>query len=178
MEPINNLRQLLIEFLKDRYDSECQQVELFPKLIQHIHSLQLKNIIELCLDHAKRHIEKLEIIFTQLHSSSLGEICEGTLGLMSETDKFLTRIENPEVLDIAIITTIRELHSQDIAGYKAIMLYAHALGYYELAQNLYEMLQDEKNTGKLLKKVMRDTIMSHTSSNSYNEEELDLDINY
>ncbi|WP_020530491.1 DUF892 family protein [Flexithrix dorotheae] len=150
MKPINNLQDLLLEQLKDCYDSELQQIEAFPQLMEKSQSLQLKNAIKLSLEKSEIHLKRLERMLSKMGIITVEEICEGTLGTMNEIWTLMSRITDKNVLDAAIITCVQHIHHHDIAGYGTICAFAKALGNFEMASTIHEMLEEEKNIDKML----------------------------
>ena len=99
MEPINNLRDLFIELLKDRYDSEQQQIEAFPKMMSKASSTELKHTIQNSIDCSSRHIFKLKEIFKKVKTYPEGDLCEANLSMINEVWKLMNRSTNPDVKD-------------------------------------------------------------------------------
>lgn len=166
MEPINNLHDLFVELLKDRYDSEQQQVEAFPKLMQEASTTELKHIIQNSIDCSTRHIFKLKGIFRKVKRYPEGDICEANLSMISEIWKLMKRSTNSDVKDAAIITAIQHIHHYDIAGYGSLSAYAKALGYYEASHILHDMLEEEKEMDTTLKMMAVENVNEKANKQS------------
>lgn len=158
MEPINNLRDLFVELLKDRYDSEQQQVEAFPKLMQEASATELKKMIQKSIDCSSRHMLKLQEIFKKVKMYPEGDICEANLSMINEIWKLMKRSTTPEVKDAAIITAIQHIHHYDIAGYGSLSAYGKSLGLYEASHMLHDMLEEEKEIDIALKMMAVESV--------------------
>lgn len=169
MEPINNLRDLFIELLKDRFDSEQQQVEAFPKLMREASSTELKHMIQNSIDCSARHIFKLKGIFRKVKMYPEGDICEASLSMINEIWKLMERSTNPDVKDAAIITAIQHIHHYDIAGYGSLSAYAKALGYYESSHILHDMLEEEKEMDTALKMMAVESVNTKANKESIDD---------
>jgi len=170
MEAINNLFDLFVKQLKDRYDSEQQQLESFPKMMQKASSIELKHVIDLSIARSKEHLELLEGIFRKLHIDPVSELCEGSISMINEAWQLMERATSREVRDAAIITSIQHIHHYDIAGYGSLSAYALALDLDEVAHLLHDMLNEEKNIDGLLKDMAVRSINKRAS--------MELDVNY
>ncbi|UZR96044.1 ferritin-like domain-containing protein [Chondrinema litorale] len=169
MEPINNLRDLFIELLKDRYDSEQQQIEAFPKMMREASSTELKHTIQNSIDCSSRHIFKLKEIFKKVKTYPEGDLCEANLSMINEVWKLMNRSTNPEVKDASIITAIQHIHHYDIAGYSSLSAYAKALGMYESAHILLDMLEEEKEMDSTLRMMTVESINVKANKESFDE---------
>lgn len=158
MEPILDLKGLFVEQLQDRYDSEVQQIEALPKMLQRATSVELKNVIEVSIEHSRRHVKRLEHLFKVLHATPLGELCEGTIGLIHEAWELMKRAVEPEILDAAIITSIQHIHHHDTAGYLTAVMYAKGFGNPEMVHLLESMLEDERDVDIQLTRMMEEII--------------------
>ena len=151
MEAIDNLFDLFVKKLRDRYDSEQQQLESFPQLMEQASSMELRRVIGISIVRSREHMELLTDIFKQLHLDPLSELCEGSIGMIKEAWQLMQRTESLDVRDAAIITSIQHIHHYDIAGYGSLSAFAIALDLDEMAHQLHDMLNEEKIIDSLLK---------------------------
>ncbi|MBX2844210.1 MAG: DUF892 family protein [Flammeovirgaceae bacterium] len=158
MKPINNLADLFIELLKNRYDSEQQQIEAFPELMEEASSTALKNAIQTSINRSKIHFKKIVTIFNSLKVDPVDDVCEGCLVMINDAWKLIRKAGNKEIKDAALITAIQHIHHYDIAGYGSLSAYAIILGYDEIAHELHEMLDEEKNLDEILKEVALNSV--------------------
>ena len=141
---IFDLYDLMMEQLRDLYDGEKQQLEVFPKFDEMASSYELQEIIEHHEQETKRQAVRLESIFTLLDESPSGESCDGIRGLINEALKLVRRCKNPEVLDAALITSIQHINHYEMAGYGTAIAYAKALERHDVAEALLDTLREEK----------------------------------
>jgi ferritin-like metal-binding protein YciE len=158
MKPISNLRDLFIEQLKDRYDSEMQQIEAFPAMMEKASATELKRLILTSIRRSKMHLTKIEKFFYELGIDPVGDVCEGSISMINEAWKLMNRTTSPAVTDAALITSIQHIHHYDIAGYGTLSAYAKILGYDGMAMALHDMLEEEKNLDLSLKMMALSTI--------------------
>ena len=143
---INNVRDLLVEQLRDRYSAANQQASMYPKLAEAASHPELKDIINKDIDANTSHQQKLAEVLGQLGEKPDGEQCEGTLGLVNEANELLLYTDTSMIKDIGIAVSVQHINHHDIAGYKSCAIYAEAIEEKALAVTLNEMLEDEKTT--------------------------------
>jgi len=98
-----NLRELLVEELKDLYSAENQLTKALPKVAKNSSDPQLKKAIESHLKETEGHVARLEKIFEKLDESPKGKTCEGMKGLITEADERIKEGGEPSVLDAGLI---------------------------------------------------------------------------
>ncbi len=155
MKKIQDLRGLLIEQLKDRYDAAKQQAEMYPRLVEAATHAGLKSTINADIDSNKDHLKKLEELLTQLGEKADGERCEGTQGLVYEANEVLNYADSDLVLNIGIAMSVQHVNHHDIAGHNSCILYAQALGETETTEALSRMLANEQATDEALNAVAK-----------------------
>lgn len=141
---IFDLYDLMMEQVRDLYDGEKQQLEVFPVFDDMASSFELQEIIEHHEQETKRQKVRLESIFTMLKEDPEGESCDGINGLIKEALKLAKRCKNPEVIDSALITSIQHINHYEMAGYGTAIAYAKALERHDVAEQLLETLREEK----------------------------------
>ncbi len=163
METITSIRQLFLEQLRDRYDSETQQVEALPKMLEKSSSVKLKHVINLSLEHSQKHLKRLEHVFKGMNENPVGELCEGTIGLLHEAWELMKRAASPDIMDAAIITSVQHIHNNDIAGYQTLRAYARHMDDPELSRLLKSMLEDELKTEEFLSEMVEEIISKNNA---------------
>jgi len=141
---IFDLYDLMMEQLRDLYDGEKQQLEVFPEFNDMASTFELREIVEHHEKETKRQAVRLESIFTMLDEEPKGESCDGIRGLISEAKKLTRRCKNPEVIDAALITSIQHINHYEMAGYGTAIAYAKALDRHDVAEALLDSLREEK----------------------------------
>ncbi|OHX68127.1 YciE/YciF ferroxidase family protein [Flammeovirga pacifica] len=154
MKPLEDLRDLFIHQMKDRYDAETQQLEVYHQLKGRVQSIALRRVIEICEHNAEKHLNSLNELFLELHESEIGDICECSLGMIKEMQLMIERSTNSNVADMAIVSTIKQLHSNDVVGYQIILGYAHKVHDETIMDRLYEILKNEQDLDIVLDDTM------------------------
>jgi len=157
-EKLNTLLDLLVDCLKDQYDSEHQIVQALPKMAKNATSPELKRAFETHLEESKVHIERLQQVFTQLGAKAERKTCKGTQGLLAEGDEAIKDKMDPDVKDAALIGAAQKVEHYEMAGYGTARTFAQQLGYDQVAQILQTTLDEEGNTDKKLTKLAESAI--------------------
>src|SRR5262245_58951420 len=97
-----NLKELLVEEIKDIYDAEKQLVKALPKLAKAADSDALRTAFEEHLEITRMQVERLEEVFKHLGMPARGKTCEGMKGLIEEGQGVLEEMEG-STLDAALI---------------------------------------------------------------------------
>ena len=139
-----NLRELLVEELKDLYSAENQLTKALPKVAKNVTDPQLKKAIESHLKETEGHVARLEQIFEQLEKSPKGKTCEGMKGLITEADERIKEGGEPAFLDAGLIADAQRVEHYEIAAYGTARTFANLLGEKEIAQLLEATLKEEK----------------------------------
>jgi ferritin-like metal-binding protein YciE len=139
-----NLRELLVEELKDLYSAENQLTKALPKVAKNSSDPQLKKAIESHLKETEGHVARLEQIFEKLDESPKGKTCEGMRGLITEADERIKEGGEPSVLDAGLIADAQRVEHYEIAAYGSARTFANLLGEKEIVQLLEATLKEEK----------------------------------
>jgi ferritin-like metal-binding protein YciE len=139
-----NLRELLVEELKDLYSAENQLTKALPKVAKNSSDPQLKKAIESHLKETEGHVARLEQIFEKLDESPKGKTCEGMKGLITEADERIKEGGEPAVLDAGLIADAQRVEHYEIAAYGSARTFANLLGEKEIVQLLEATLKEEK----------------------------------
>jgi ferritin-like metal-binding protein YciE len=141
---VDNLRELLIEELRDLYSAESQLTKALPKVAKTAASSELKKAIEHHLKETEGHVERLEKIFEQLDQSPKGKTCDGMKGLIKEADERIEEGGNPDVLDAGLIADAQRVEHYEISAYGSARTFANLLGEKQIVQLLEATLKEEK----------------------------------
>lgn len=158
MQKIVDLKDLMIEQLRDLYDSEDQQLAMLETLAQKASTIDLEEIIQHHLRETRHQQQRLVSVFEQLQLEPGGETCEGMQGIIKETRQLIKRATDDEVTDAAIITAIQHINHYEIAGYGTAISYAKALKMDEVAETLLETLREEKRADNDLSELAESQI--------------------
>jgi ferritin-like metal-binding protein YciE len=144
--PINSLRELYVQQLRDLYDAENQLVRALPKMAEASNSDDLRQGFEEHLEQTKDHVQRLEMIFEELGEKAKGEKCKGMEGLVKEGSEVLDEDMQEDVKDAAIIAAAQRVEHYEISGYGTVRTFANLLGEGEAVSLLQKTLDEEKET--------------------------------
>jgi ferritin-like metal-binding protein YciE len=147
---LESLTDLFITELKDLYSAEKQLVKALPKMAKAATSKDLKNGFEHHLQQTKRHVERLEKVFSGLDASPRGKKCVAMEALIKEGEDLTKKDAEPEVLDAGLIAAAQKVEHYEIAGYGCVRTYAELLGDNKAASLLQTTLDEEGETDKTL----------------------------
>ena len=145
-----NLKDLMIEELKDLYSAEKQITTALPKMIEAASAAELKKAFEDHLAQTENQIQRLDQIFKQLEEKPGTKKCKGMEGIIADGKELMEEDANPEVLDAGLIGAAQHVEHYEIAGYGCAKTYAELLGLTEIAKLLSQTLEEEKETDAAL----------------------------
>ena len=140
----NNLREALVEEIKDLYSAEKQLVKALPKMAKGAESDELREAFESHLDETESQVTRLERIFELLDERPRAKHCAGMAGIVEESNEILQEDMEGSVLDACIIGSAQRVEHYEISAYGTAIAWAEALGLTEVAQLLNESLEEEK----------------------------------
>lgn len=141
---VENLRDLLVDELRDLYSAETQLTKALPKVAKHVHDNELKEAIQHHLKETENHVKRLEQIFQRLDESPKGKTCNGMKGLIEETDERMSDGGDKETLDAGIIADAQRVEHYEISAYGSARTFANLLREPEIVRLLEETLKEEK----------------------------------
>jgi len=141
--PIQSLRELYIDELRDLYSAEAQILEALPKMVAAAKASELKQAFSEHLEQTRVHRERLDLIFKQLNERSGGERCQGMAGLLEEGAERI-RLQAPdEVRDAGLIAAAQRVEHYEMAAYGTARTFARLLGDWESERLLQQTLDEE-----------------------------------
>jgi len=148
-----NLRELLVEELKDLYSAENQLTKALPKVAKNASDPELKKAIENHLKETEGHVTRLEQIFEKLDESPKGKTCQGMKGLITEADERIKEGGEPPVLDAGLIADAQRVEHYEISAYGSARTFANLLGEREVVRLLEQTLKEEKAADEKLTSI-------------------------
>ncbi|MEQ8848523.1 ferritin-like domain-containing protein [Botrimarina sp.] len=150
---LDSLDKLYVHELKDLYSAETQLLDALPKMADAAASSDLKKAFEAHLKETKKHVSRLEKLFDDLDYSPSGHKCEGMAGLLKEAQSLLSGDADPEVRDAALIGAAQRVEHYEMAAYGTAAAFAEKIGRRDDADTLYETLDEEGRTDRLLSRL-------------------------
>ena len=145
-----NLREALVEEIRDLYNAEKQLVKALPKMAKGAESDELREALEQHLEETEGQVTRLERVFELLDEKPRGKHCAGMAGIVEEGSEKLQEDMEGSVLDACIIASAQKVEHYEICAYGTVIAWAEALGLTEVAQVLNETLEEEKATDEKL----------------------------
>lgn len=139
-----NLKDMLIEELRDIYHAEKQITKALPKMIRAATSAQLKAGFEKHLEETQGQIERLEQCFEALDVRVRGKTCEAMRGIIEEAQQIMKEDMSADVCDAVIVAAAQKVEHYEIASYGTTMTWAQHLGLDRVAKLLSATLDEEK----------------------------------
>ena len=150
---VENLRELLVDELRDLYSAETQLTKALPKVAKNASDSKLKHAIEHHLKETEGHVERLEQVFKLLNESPRGKTCEGMKGLITEADERIKEGGQDAALDAGLIADAQRVEHYEIAAYGSARTFAELIGEQKIVTLLAKTLDEEKNADATLNKI-------------------------
>ena len=149
------LKELLIEELRDLLHAETQLTKALPKLAKAARHPKLKEAFENHLRQTEGQLERLNNAFELLGAEATPKPCKGMAGLIQEGDEAVSQGSEKEDLsaDLALIAAAQKVEHYEIALYGSLCSFAKKLGHPDAARILHETLEEERKTDEKLTKL-------------------------
>jgi ferritin-like metal-binding protein YciE len=145
-----NLKEILIEELKDIYHAEGQLVKALPKMAKAAQNEDLKQGITQHLKETEGHVKRLERVFSLLDEPAKGKTCPAMKGLIEEGNDSIKEHDASALRDVLIIASAQKVEHYEMAAYGTARTLAEKLGETQIAEILQETLDEEGETDKKL----------------------------
>ncbi len=155
---MDSLKDLYIDELKDLYNAENQLLKALPKMAKKASAPELKSAFQEHLEVTKKHIERLETIFSALGEKPTGKTCKAMKGLVEEGKEVIEEDGDPSVLDAALIGAGQRVEHYEMAGYGVVRTFANQLGENKAADMLQRTLNEEGEADKKLSALAEEII--------------------
>ena len=170
----DNLRELLVDELKDIYSAENQILKALPKMAKKASHPELKDAFETHLAETQGHVQRLEEIFQQLGEKPKGKTCAAMQGIVEEGKEIMGEDYDDDVMDAALIAAAQKVEHYEIASYGTVRAWAKLLKEKEVVGLLQQTLDEEGKTDKLLTKLATSSINIEAADEEGDEEEADM----
>jgi ferritin-like metal-binding protein YciE len=140
----NNLREALVDEIRDLYNAEKQLTKALPKMAKGATSEELREAFESHLEETEGQVTRLERVFELLEEKPRGKHCAGMAGIVEEGSEKLQEDAEDSVMDAMLIASAQKVEHYEIGSYGTAIAWAEALGLTEVAEVLGETLAEEK----------------------------------
>ena len=147
-----DLKEVLVEHIKDLYDAEKQIVKALPKLAKIVESEELSEALTSHLEETKAQVSRLEKVFGLLDVQPKGKTCKGMKGLLEEGSE-VAEEEEGVMRDLAIIAAAQKVEHYEISAYGTARTLAEKLNLSEAAELLQQTEEEEAQADETLTNV-------------------------
>jgi len=153
------LHKFFLSALKDIYYAEDAIAKALVKMKDAATTEELKDAFE---DHelqTKKHISRLEKIFTSLGEQPEKKKCEAIEGIIKEGEEIIkSTTDGSMTRDAALIIAAQKVEHYEIATYGGLAQLAITMGHYKEAELLERTLEEEEDTDELLTEIAETSI--------------------
>ncbi|MEO6189255.1 MAG: DUF892 family protein, partial [Saprospiraceae bacterium] len=140
----HGLRNLFEAELKDIYWAEKELVKAIPKIIEKLTSDVLAEVLTGHLKETKKHVKRLEKVFTSIGVIAQAKKCEAMVGLLKKVCEIMESSDKDFVRNTGIISAWQKIKHYEIATYGTLCILVTTLDETEAASLLEETLNEEK----------------------------------
>jgi ferritin-like metal-binding protein YciE len=153
MAAVKSMDDLFLHLLKDMYHAEKQLLKALPKMAKNTESAELKKAFQTHLKETEGQVSRLEKVFDLLGKKAQGIPCKAMQGLVEEGKEAMDEVEDPEVLDAALLAGAQAVEHYEIARYGTLIAWAKQIGLAAAVPLFQQNLDEEKNADKLLNQL-------------------------
>jgi ferritin-like metal-binding protein YciE len=163
---LQDLRELYINSLEKALDMEQQITKTLPTMIDKASDPQLKQGLQTHLQETEGHVSRVQSILQQCTGDASTETCKVMAALATEGSDMIKDAGDPSVCDAAIIAACQEVEHHEMAVYGTLRTWANILGETAQAQELEQILNQEKHADEVLTSVSNRVNMDAQSGSS------------
>jgi ferritin-like metal-binding protein YciE len=156
----DEVRELLVEQLKDAYSAEKQALRCMQRTVKKATAPALRDGIQMHIEQTQVQIERVEQALEKLEARPGRKVCEAMRGLVEEAQHEIEDHDKGPILDLVIVAGMQRIEHYEIAAYGTDIALAKALGEQEVVQLLTQTLEEEKQTDLKLTEVTEQHIMA------------------
>jgi len=169
-----NLREALVDEIKDIYNAEKQIVKALPKMAKGATSDELREAFESHLEETENQISRLERVFELLDEKPRGKHCAGMAGILEEGSETLQEDAEDSLMDAMLIAGGQRVEHYEITAYGTAIAWAEALELTEVAEILGESLAEEKAADQKLS-ALAESGINEAATAGESEDEMEED---
>ena len=167
----SEVRELLVEQVKDAYSAEKQALRCMQRVLKKATSPMLREGLQMHIDQTQTQIERVEQTMEKLDVRRGRKVCEAMRGLVEEAQHEIDEQDGKgPILDLVIVAGQQRIEHYEIAAYGTAIALAKAIGEEEVASLLTETLEEEKMTDTKLTEVTQQSIMPEALGGAEGEE--------
>ena len=155
---LNNLKDVLMDHLRDLYDAEKNLVKALPKMAKAADSEELADAIRAHLEQTKQHVERLDLVFEAFGEKPKTKLCKAIRGLIEEGGEAAAEVGS--LSDLAIIAAAQKVEHYEISAYGTAKAWAERLSNSKAVDLLDQTLEEERAADSRLTEITDDILES------------------
>ncbi len=162
---MSELKELLIDNLKDLLSAENQIVGALPKMIEAADNNKLEEALEKHLTQTEGHVQRLQQALETLGGDTDSEPCRGMKGILEEGEEAIEKGEDKDemIADLGLIAAAQKVEHYEITAYGTAKCLAKQLGEVEVAKLLSRTLGEEEAADFILTSLGKPLLEQVTS---------------
>lgn len=158
------LKNLLVDELRDLLNAETQLVKALPEMAKASHNPKLREAFEKHLTQTEEHVERLKTVFEMLGEDGKAKTCKAMTGIVAEGDERIEELEDApeEIADLGLITAAQKAEHYEISAYGSVHCLARQIGETGAAKLLSRTLGEEESADYLLTEISKPILQSLT----------------
>lgn len=168
---MNQLKELLVEELRDLLHAEGQLLTALPKMAEAAHHPKLKEAFRSHLKQTEGQVERLKSSFELLGEKAQPKPCKAMMGLVAEGEETVKEGEDKQNIaaDLALIASAQRVEHYEISGYGTARSLARQIGETEVAKLLTQTLGEEESADFLLTELSKPLMQDASSEMNVTE---------
>jgi len=162
---MNQLKELLVEELRDLLHAEGQLLAALPKMAEAAHHPKLKEAFRHHLQQTEGQVERLKSAFELIGEKPQPKPCKAMMGLVEEGKETIKDgAEKQDIIaDLALIAAAQRVEHYEISGYGTARSLARQIGEPAIAKLMAQTLGEEESSDFLLTELSK-PLMQQASS--------------
>lgn len=163
---MSQLKELLVEEMRDLLHAENQLVAALPKMAEAAHHPKLKEALEKHLQQTQQQVERLNEAFGLLSEEAEPKPCRAMAGLIEEGSETIEEGGEKDELtaDLALIAAAQKVEHYEISGYGTARTLALQLNERDVARLLGYTLGEEESADYLLTAISKPLLQQARSN--------------
>jgi ferritin-like metal-binding protein YciE len=154
---MTQLKQLLVEELRDLLHAEGQLITALPKMAEAAHHPKLKEAFLHHLEHTEGQVERLKSAFELIGEDPEPKPCKAMMGLVEEGKESIKDGANKQdsIADLGLIAAAQRAEHYEISAYGTARSLARQVGELEIAKLMTQTLGEEESSDFLLTELSK-----------------------
>ena len=155
---IKTFEDFYLHMLKDAYWADRHAFKMLKTMSRKADDAKLTKLLEGAVDGAEAFHERTQGMFEHLDKAARGATCEAMQGIIAEAKDHVEEIDEPRVLDAAMVVSAQKIVNYGIVGYGTLASMANELGMKPVAKLASENMKAYEGIDKALNKIAESRI--------------------